>query len=223
LGHGLEKSRFRFEGWTGHSTTNPYSYYTKSKYNETTGGDPSCQSLPFEQVFEILQASVADSDPITYMQNHLWASSGWSQQFMVTLQAMMQAQNLGKLDNGWHLLARLHILERVINSIKADWDAKKASIGFDQYTLEAFNAMRKNDWMLVSLSFAAGLDYRDYLTMMGVEYSQQAADQVASFGYPMVPKTFFISTPNGYCKTDAYGSFLNKSSLAIDGENTFPE
>ena len=223
LGHGLEKSRFRFEGWEGHSTTNPYSYYSKSKYHETTNGDPSCQNLPFKQVFEILQASVTDGDPVIYMQNHLWASSGWSQQFMVTLQAMMQAQNLGKLENGWHLLARLHLLEREVNTVTADWDAKKASLGFDQYSLDEFNAMRENDWMLVSLSFAAGLDYRDYLTMMGIEYSQQAAAQVASFNYPMVPKTFFVSTPNGYCKTDTYGSFLNKSSLAVDGKSVFPE
>ncbi len=223
LGHGLEKSRFRFEGWETHSTTNPYSYYTKSKYAEITGGEPDCQKLPFKQVFDALQASVNESNPSDYLKNNLWTNARWSQQLMVTLQAMMHTQNMGKLENGWHLLARLHILEREVKRAKKDWDTKKVSLGFSDYTLVEFNKMRKNDWMLISLSHAAGLDFRDYLSMMGIAFDQKAANQVASFGYTAVPKIFFESTPSGYCKTDVFGTFLNKSSLAIDGKTKWRE
>ena len=38
MGHGLEKSRFRLEGWNYHASTNPYSYYSKTQYYKTTGG-----------------------------------------------------------------------------------------------------------------------------------------------------------------------------------------
>ncbi len=222
LGHGLEKSRFKFEGFEGHAVTNPYSYYTKSKYNETTGGDPDCQNLPFKEVFEKLQASVNESNSTAYLKTNLWATSDWSKQVLVTIQAMMHTQKMGKLENGWHLLARLHILERQINWAKGDWENRKASLGFTDYTLDEFNVMRNNDWLLVSFSFVSGLDFRDYLTMMGIEYSQKASDQVASFDYPMVPKKFFVSTPNGYCKSDdTYGAFLDKSSLPIDGSTAF--
>lgn len=221
LGHGLEKSRFRFEGWETHASTNPYAYYTKSKYNETTGDEPDCQNLPFKEVFEELQASVTEVNPSVYLQENLWGSSSWSQQFMVTLQAMMHTQKMGKLDNGWHLLARLHILEREISRADDDWEANRDSLGFSSYTLDEFKAMRKNDWMLVSLSFAAGLDFREYLSMMGIEYSTKASSQVGSFNYDKVPKKFFVSTPNGYCKTDSYGSFLDKQMLDVDGETLF--
>jgi hypothetical protein len=218
LGHGLEKSRFQFEGFERHAITNPYSYYTKSKYNAVTGGDPSCQNLPFREVYEKLQESVQESNTTAYLKSNLWESSRWSQQFMVTLQAMMHAQKMGKLQNGWHLLARLHILEREIGRADDDWENRKASIGFSSYTLSEFRTMRKNDWLLISLSFAAGLDYRDYLSMMGIEFSAKASAQVESFGYEKVPQTFFISTPNGYCKSDdIYGAFLDKDSLSIDG------
>jgi hypothetical protein len=223
LGHGLEKSRFRFEGWEGHSTTNPYSYYTKSKYNQTTGGDPSCQKLPFKQVFDQLQAGANTSNTTEYLQTNLWKNSGWSQQFMVTLQAMMHTQKMGMLENGWHLLARLHILEREIQRAKQDWESQKMNIGFANYTLAEFDDIKNNDWLLISLSFASGLDFSDYLDMMGIEYSSKAAEQVASFGYPMVVKEFFVSTETGYCKTDAYGDYLNKSTLAIDGQSIWPE
>ena len=223
LGHGLEKSRFQFEGFELHAITNPYSYYTKSKYNETTGGDPDCQKLPFKEVYEKLQASVGESNSTAYLKTNLWATSSWSQQVLVTIQAMMHTQKMGKLKNGWHLLARLHILEREIKKAKEDWDNKKASLGFSSYTLDEFNAMRKNDWLLVSLSFAGEVDFRDYLSMMGIEYSTKASAQVASFGYPLVPKKFFVSTPSGYCKSDdTYGAFLDKSSLDVDGTTLFP-
>ncbi len=112
IGHGLEKSRFRAEGFETHSSTNPYSYYTKSKYNEITGGIPECQHLPFKDVFEKLQASVNETNATAYLKANLWDTSDWSRQFMLTLQAMMHTQKMGKLTNGWHLLARLHILER---------------------------------------------------------------------------------------------------------------
>ena len=59
--------------------------------------------------------------------------------------------------------------------------------------------------------------------MMGIEYSQKASNQVESFHYDIVPNKFFISTPDGYCKTDAYGTYLNKNSLAVDGNSAWPE
>lgn len=223
LGHGLEKSRFMFEGFELHAVTNPYSYYTKSKYNEITGGDPDCQNLPFKEVFEKLQESVGEANSTAYLKTNLWDNSNWSQQVLVTIQAMMHTQKMGNLNNGWHLLSRLHILEREINRVKTDWDNKKSSIGFSTYTLNEFNAIRNNDWLLISFSFASGLDFRDYLSMMGIEYSQKASDQVASFSYPIVPKKIFVSTPNGYCKSnDTYGAFLDKSSLNVDGITVFP-
>ncbi|CAA6823742.1 MAG: FIG01200241: hypothetical protein, partial [uncultured Thiotrichaceae bacterium] len=235
LGHGLEKHRFRFAGWEGHSITNPYSYYTKSKYNETvgsTGNLTECQNLPFESVFETLQESVGQANIVEYLQTNLWENSGWSQQFMVLLQAVMHAQKMGKLENGWHLLARLHILEREISRADDDWEANKASIGFSSYSLEEFNDIsnsslkttdvRRNDWMLVSLSYAAGLDYRNYLTMFGIAFSQKASDQVASFNYPIVPQAFFISSSSGYCNENINGDFLAKSTLPIDGTQVWP-
>ena len=76
---------------------------------------------------------------------------------------------------------------------------------------------------LLSLSYASKLDFSDYLTMMGITYSTKALEQVKSFNYTVVPKEFFISSPNGYCKEDEFGRLLDKTSLPIDGETTFPE
>ncbi len=222
LGHGLESSRMRFEGWEGHSTTNPYSYYSKSKYFINTNNDPQCQKLPFKYIFDKLQQSVKENNSTKYLKDNLWAESNWSHQVLVLLQAMMHAQKLGKLKDGWDLLPRLHILDREIKRAKNDWDNKKSSIGFSNYTLDEFNNISNNDWLVISYSFATGLDYRDYLDMLGIEYSQKASQQVESFGYEKVPKKFFVSTPDGYCKSDDYGTQLDREWLDIDGESEYP-
>ena len=222
IGHGLEVSRLLFEGFEGHARTNPYSYYTKSHYFKDTGDEPSCQNLPFKELYEALDASYNETNATAYLQEHLWKNSNWSHQVLLTIEAMMHAQKMGTLENGWHLLARVHILEREIKRAESDWEASRANLGFDSYSLDEFKAIRNNDWLVISYSFAAGLDFREYFTMMGIEYTQKAADQIASFGYESVPQKFFVSTPNGYCKSDDYGSFLDKEMINVDGNTSFP-
>ena len=108
LGHGLEKGHLRFDGHDGHSSTNPYSYYTKSRAYTELGKLPSCQGLDINDEFEVLQASMKQADPFAYMQAAKLTS--WSNGMATMLQMMVAAQKHGALENGWHLLARLHIL-----------------------------------------------------------------------------------------------------------------
>ncbi len=234
IGHGLERSRFRFTGWEGHSTTNPYSYYTKSKYFEETGEDPVCQKLPFEEVYTKLQSSLSETNATAYLQTNLWPGN-WSNQVLMTIEMMMSVQKMGqdglltadvKLENGWHLLARLHILERVYaKAIKEDttWDGNKTVLGFSSYTRDEVKAMNNDDWMLIALSKVSGADFSDYLKIWGITNSAKAVAQVKLTGVPVVPKKFFLSTSDGYCKDDQYGTQLDKIAVALDGNTTWPQ
>lgn len=228
IGHSLEKSRFRFSGWEGHSTTNPYSYYTKSRYFSDTANDPNCQNLPFEQTFDLLQQSVQESNATAYLQANLWPGK-WSNQVLFTIESMMSIERMSKdntitgvasLENGWHLLAREQILEREFSRAIKDtsvWEAKKVSLGFSSYTLDEAKNISNNDWKLIALSTVAEADFRNYLTIWGIEYSTKANAQVASFSYPSVPTNFYKSSDNGYCKEDSFGLLLDKESSSIDG------
>lgn len=221
LGHGLEVHKFRMPGWEGHSVTNPYSYYSKTQYYKDTGNDPDCQSLPFESVFDALQASVLQADPSAWLQENLWASSGWSQQFMMLLQIMMLAENEGALEDGWHVYSRLHMLNREFGRSDDDdavWLAKRDTLGFSSYTREEARAISNTDWMVIAVSYVTGLDYRDFFSMYGYAPSGQADAQVASFAYPVVPQAFCLSTAKGYCK----GQGFNAMVLPVDGVQVWP-
>ncbi|MGB0847312.1 MAG: ImpA family metalloprotease, partial [Thiolinea sp.] len=223
LGHGLQGG-MRFSGWENHSMTNHYSYYTKSKYFQTTGTESTCQTLSFEQAFNTLQSSVGQSDPAVYMQENWWDGSNWNKQASMYIQMMMAAQASGALSDGWHLRARLHIIEREFNRAddsESTWLAKRDALGFGNYSLADAKAVyknAKNDWLVIALSTATGKDFRDYLTMWGISFSTTADSQVAAMGYPAIPNSFFISSATGYCR----GEGFDGTSLPVDGAQTWP-
>lgn len=221
LGHSLQKKRF--EGFPNHAATNTFSFYTKSRYFENTSSENECGGQPFEGLYATIQGSVGNSDVEAYLKTNLWDTAGLGEQYLLKIQAMMHAQKLGKLENGWHVLARVHILEREMSRAKQDWDNKKDAVGFSTYSLDEINAIRDNDWLVVAYSYAAGLDYRNYFDMMGIPYTQKARDQVASFGFTVVPNALFLSTDGGYCDSDEYGILFDKPTIPVDGTSVWPE
>lgn len=218
LGHGLEKSRFRFSGWDGHATTNYYSYYSKSRFYSETGQVSSCQNLDFKAQFELLQASRLQADPNGYMAQQNQTSWSWGAR--VFIQIMMQAQNQGVIDNGWHLLGRLHILEREFTRLKsADelWVANRAQIGFSSYSRDEANAISNNDWLLIAFSVITNRDMRQYLDMWGFQFSDKAISEVSAKSLPPMPLSYFASNPGGYC-LDEFAT----NEVAIDGSSSWP-
>ncbi|WP_430460230.1 ImpA family metalloprotease [Thalassolituus sp. LLYu03] len=217
LGHGLERGRFRFAGWDGHSTTNPYSYHSKYHYYLDTGKDPGCQSLPFESLFDTLQASRNQADPVAYMQAQ--NLTGWSQGAAIYIEMMMAAQAQGALTDGWMLLPRLHILDREFSAAvgnDTNWDAKKAALGFASFTRSEASALSNNDWLIIALSKVTGRDMREYLRMWGFAASDAVSAQVASMSLTPMSKTFYASGGAEFCKG------LDKPSVAIDGTSAWP-
>jgi|GEM_PF-634166 len=219
MGHSMQK--MRFEGFPNHAATNTFSYYTKARYFANTGGEPDCQGLPFKTLFETIQNSVGQSDIQAYLKTNLWDVAGLGEQYLLKIQAMMHSQKLGKVQNGWHVLARVHILEREMGRAKQDWEGRKASVGFSTYSLDEINTIRNNDWLTVAYSYASELDLRNYFTMMGIPFSQKAKDQIASFNFDVAPNSLFVSTNDGYCKTDDYGTIFDRPTLSVDGTTAY--
>ncbi len=210
LGHGLEKGRFRFAGWEGHASTNPYSYYTKSQFYKDTGRDPDCQSLPFDDLLQTLQDSRLSENPFAFMQSA--DLTGWNQGVAIYIQMMMAAQHQGVLEDGWHLLARLHIFEREFNrAIKSDeaWLEKRDSLGLSLYDLASAKALNNNDWLTLGISWVTGLDYRGFLTLWGLDYSPEIAIQVQQHALEAAAPQFYQASGNDYC----YG--LDKAPLVL--------
>ena len=217
LGHGLQGGK-RFAGWENHSMTNYYSYFTKSQYHKDTGGDPNCQSLPFESMFNVLQTAATQDDSAAYIKTNLWDKMGWSEGAGMFIQMMMAAQKDGALNDGWLLRGRLHMLEREYEQAKkseALWDEKRDSLGFGQYSWSEIKSIDNNDWYLVAISYATTRDFADYFDMWAMPYSLKAKSQVTALGYSVMPTLYFKSDAKAYCYS------LDKVAIAVDGEQSW--
>jgi len=219
LGHGIERSSMRFEGYGAHSNTNFYSYFSKSVYEDETAQSASCQGLPFEAMFNTLQTSLSqvEQTPAAYMQENLTKS--WSEHHALYIQLMMAVQAEGTITNGWHLYPRMHIWDREmwrIDNSEASWNTGKAGLGFGDYTLTEFSAMTQNERLFISLSEISQLNLTDWFAMYGFPLSAKAITQVTAKGYKMLPQVFYTATSTGYC------SSLVQNSLAVDGVQVWP-
>ena len=221
LGHGLERWRFRFDEWPVHASTNMYSYYSKSRFFSETGNEPVCQSLSFELLYGHLQTSLTQAEPADYVQTHVWDQNSWKYGATMFIQMLMSAQDSGALNNGWHLLSRLHILEREFNRASNDndlWLAKREALGFSQYTATDAKLLNQNDWLLIAVSVATGFDYSDYFDIWSHDYSAEASAQVASLGLPAQPVFYYVSSGEGFCK----GEGFDGRRLPIDTTSVWP-
>ena len=215
LGHGLERSRLRFEGQSGHTITNPYSYYAKAKFTQS-GGTTDCQSLPYRTLFDRVQAAARTDDPQAAMAAH--DHSGWSYGAAVNYQTMMGAQALGILTDGRHLLGRLHVIERAFNAADdsdAAWAEAAAGLGFAGYSREDARALSANDWLLIATSHAVGRDMSAWFETWGHSFGAGAKAHVS--GLADFPLDFHLAAPTAAC----HG--FPSESVPIDGASVWPE
>ena len=221
LGHGLEKSKFRFAGQPGHTVTNPYSYYSKWRYHESTGtpvADIGCQNLPYETMFNTVQASRNEVDPFAYMQSQ--DLTAWNKGAAINHQIMMAAQDLGILEDGRMMLARLHIIERefgIADNSDTAWGEKRDALGFGSFTRAEARALSNNDWLLIALSHLLERDMSDYIQLWGYELTEAAKTHVAAWNYPMMPTDYYVAASTQHCQ-----SFDGLTKLPVDGKQSWP-
>jgi hypothetical protein len=133
---------------------------------------------------------------------------------------MMLVQEQGVLDYGWHMLGRLHLIEREFNRLKSSdelWNTKKQTIGFDSYSRDEANQITNDDWLLIALSYVNERDMRNYLDMWGFNFSDKAKQQVATMSLVPMPLTYFASSNQGYCVDE-----FAKRPISVDGSTAWP-
>lgn len=240
IGHGLEIDRFLLKHgsykYPLHASTNFYSYYALSKFYEDTGEHPSdAQGVPFKDLFLKLQESYQNGDRVgmfstameTYFSNILagGGDDGIFHSYGIYLQTMMMARSKGTLTNGFHMMGRIHAVERTFNAAKVnqtEWDTKKSTFGFSTVSYTNAQSMSNNDFMAIAMSFTTGMDLTDYFDMWGLKVSPFAVTQIKSYGFPVTERAFFALKDTQWVE----GALSTKNSLLtkinIDGTTPWP-
>ncbi len=240
LGHSLQSGRWQLKhgaySYPNHSGTNFYPFYVQSRFFDETGSVTSGQhGMGFKAIFLQLQAAYLAGDRAgststimeTAFANALsgGGDNGYANSYPFYFQFMMQARKKGLVNNGWHMMGRIHIIDRNFNAALASqtaWDAAKARLGFDQIAYADAKVMSNNDFMAIAMSYTTGLDIRDYMAMWGFRIGAAANAQIASFGLPAAERAFFAIADADWVKGALTTRVDSFQKLAINGTSAWP-
>jgi len=238
MGHSLQSETFQLTHANGtkvhenHAVTNWWAFYVANTYydDDAMKREASDWGVSHKELFEQLQAAYAAGERAgtfstrldDYGAAHI---STITDNYVFFMQAMMMARSKGKLANGYHVVPRIHLLNRAFAAARADmtkWDAARANLGFGSYSLAEATALSRNDYMLVALSYVTGLDYRDFFDMYGLATSAKAKAQVSGFGYPVVERAFFALGSLGHNHGALSTATASVQKITLDGTTAWP-
>lgn len=237
IGHGIQLApallTYGGQKTGSHSATNFYSSYTSQRFFEDTGAhkpdtaetykhtfcatatdDPGSHIRP---MFDKAVAAASAVDPLLAMDaalapDTIVGDSHEGYNYRVFEQLRYQARHWERLDNGYHLIARLHIHWKNFTAARNNddtWAAKKDLLGMSTYSVTEAKALNNNDWLLIASSWALDLNFVDHIGMMGIITSSKAKEQVESFNFSKVNKE--IIAGNNGCAT----SISNSRALSL--------
>ena len=170
----------------------------------------------YEQLFNMLQDSVSSDEPFITAYDAVWAETGYAKQNRQRITFYMQIVHMGEslafLNNGWELLTLMYMQDRLFGSV-SDWTNEKDALGFSNY--DSRPNIDGNDFMLISMSWLTGKDQRLFFDMWGVSYSDEAGNQVETYGFPSAGKNFYIPE-------DAIDYKPVEHTIPVDGTQDWP-
>lgn len=166
----------------------------------------STATKAYKNVFAMMTAAQAESDPIISMKNKLWSDATYSAQggerFTFYLQWMyywsdklaMPAidKDFDKANRGWGIFTLMYLHQRIFDSATpAQWPMVKESLGYSRYATKPSPSGIDN--MLIVLSKLTERDQRPTFDLWGLQYSKEASDQVSYFGFAVEPRFFYVN------------------------------
>ena len=235
LGHSLQNGRFQLDvgdqTFGNHAATNWTPFYVNDRHF-ASDGEGGSWGVTHQHIFEELQVAQAAGDAVGQFSEHMQdyleakvADGDINDCYAFFIQAMAAARHAGTLENGYHFVPRAHILDAAVDDALDDeetWLAQRDALGFGLFDFAQAQEMSPNDFIVVALSLATELDFRDYMAMWGFAISQQADEQVAALGLPSVERAFFAFEENDHTRGGVSTAQSNFVRLMVDGASVWP-
>ncbi|MES9877844.1 MAG: ImpA family metalloprotease [Candidatus Sedimenticola sp. 1PA] len=217
LGHNLQSGTFQIYGATGEVMNNIFPVHAKRSHKiETTGTYPINDDSRDKAAYRDLQAAFNAADPKAEAKSLVWEKH-FNSRLPFYLQMALNNSDVAHLgDSGWDVWPLLYKRKGQVGGAAKDettWQAKKANLGLSLYSREEAGKIGSIDFMLTGLSFITKRDQRPFFDMWGLDYSDKASQQVASFGYTAAPKRYVVR---------GFDAPMGGIALPVDGKSTWP-
>jgi hypothetical protein len=218
IGHNLQRSRLKiYDGRSSEVSNQIFPLHKHLNYYLDTGTSLSADRVNYSGTFDTLQQSISETDPVAFVYENIWASEGIydnnNERMSFYVQLVHCNNDLPHIADGWDIYTLMYLHERIFSRALEDWENSSANVGFDTYST-APNDISGNDFMLLSLSYITERDHRSFFDMWGIEYSNNAWNQVEFYNFPVAEQQF---TPN-----DNPNIPPTHSPVSIDGSSTWP-
>jgi immunomodulating metalloprotease len=222
IGHNLQRDRLKVYGDASTEVSNNiFPVHSRWRFSTEGVGQKYGWDLNFKGTYAMLQSAQKQANPRSAMYDALWVKGDLFQRLIFYWQLAMNNANVTILgDQGWDLYRLLYLAEREFDQAvdsDATWLAARDQLGFSSYSRDAAtNLANGNDFMLVATSYITGRDHRPFFDIWGVDYSETAANQVASFGFAAAPLVYWV-IPDEKAFSNPYST-----PLPVDGTSTWP-
>jgi len=218
IGHNLQRGRLGIHGGRSSEVSNQiFPLHKHATYYTDTGVALSGDRVAYQTVFEILQESVFQEDPFSYVYENIWAAEGIydnnAERMAFYMQVVHCNDELDFLESGWDIYTLMYLHERLFSHALNDWEAQRELLGFQLYS-EAPAEISGNDFMLISMSYLSTRDQRPFFDMWGIDYSAEASAQVEFYGFEAAARQFYPNSNANASPTD--------SAIMIDGAAAWP-
>lgn len=234
LGHGVERGVFKLTHggdrvYAIHGVTNWSAFYGAGLYFDEVGGDVPDWAVNTRELFDALQQAHRTGERPGAFSSTMdaWLAArmtggdaGISDSYAFYMQLMAIARHAGVVTNGYHLVPRLHIIERAWLDARGDdttWLDKRASIGMGTLSAEQARGLTNNEFIAIAASFAMGIDYTDTFDMWGVAIGDDARAQIAALNLPTTDRVFFAITANDHKRGALTTGIQAVHRIPIDG------
>ncbi|MFT3665671.1 ImpA family metalloprotease [Piscinibacter sp.] len=201
LGHNLQLGELDvYGGRSGEVSNNLFPLHKKWRLFRELGVNEENARVSYRSAFDRIVAAKANATPVQAAYQALWADDRYAAQNGERLAFYMQwvhhwAERTGNVTQGWNIVTLLYLHARQLAAgaaSGAEWDAKKAALGYGQYTSRP--KTDGNDNLLLALSTITQRDQRATFDLWGVKYSAAASNQVDSYRYDAQPAFFYANT-----------------------------
>ena len=198
IGHNLQRGRLSIYGGRSSEVSNQIFPLHKHWSFRADGGESLSADRPsYLATFEILQSAASSADPAGETYEAIWSAEGIydnnGERMVFYMQVVHGSDDVPWLESGWDVYTLMYLHERLFtDALLGDWASQRDGLGFGTYSA-APDGMEANDFMLISMSFITGRDQRPFFELWGIDFTEAAGAQVASYGFEPVPRQFFAS------------------------------
>lgn len=206
VGHNQQKSMHKiYDYQSGEVSNNLFPLHKNWRMYRELQYNTSDNRVDYKSAFNMLIAAKQYKDPVEAAYQSIWSDQSYAANGSERLAFYIQWVHYWADRNqdeavGWDLVTLLYMHQRLFDETdEISWRAQRSDLGYSTFAQKP--KPTGNDNLLIVISWITQRDQRAAFDLWGIRYSEEASNQVQSFGFAKESAFFFANTSTNNHKT----------------------